>query len=194
MTTAYFNTPLYRYIHRYVSFSQVEYELFCSFLEEVHYPKKTFLLKEGQVCHHQYFLLEGLVRCFYIDQNGQEKITQFAIEHWWFSSLESFKRQLPSKLNIQALEDTTVLAISWEQLEAAFNALPKLERLFRIITENWLIAQQRSSFFYRKTNSKAKYLHFLEQLPDFAQRIPQYMLASYLDISPEYLSELRKKH
>lgn len=95
-------------------------------------------------------------------------------------------------MNIQAIEETTILSISKKNLEQAFLKLPKIERLFRLIAEKRLVAQQRSSHLFMKAASKERYFHLVKSIPNFAQRVPQYMLASYLNITPEYLSELRK--
>ncbi|OEK07564.1 hypothetical protein A8C32_17355 [Flavivirga aquatica] len=106
--------------------------------------------------------------------------------------MESFILEKPSHLFIQALEDTTVLLITKENLELAYVNIPKLERVFRIITENMLIAIERKNEYYIKMGSKERYTSFISELKTFSQRVPQYMIASYLQITPEYLSELRK--
>lgn len=181
------------YLNRYVHFNEEEIHTFCDFLSEKKFDKKEFLLKEGQVCHHYFFISSGLIRQFYIDEKGNEKIIQFAIENWWTTNIDSFTNQVPSALNIQALEKTTAYIISKKSLENLFISLPKTERLFRIITEKTLIAHQRRNYFFMKKKSKERYQHLMEHIPEFAQRVPQYMLASYLEITPEYLSEIRKK-
>lgn len=145
------------------------------------------------MCKFQYFITEGLVRTFYIDDSGFEKIVQFGIENWWVTDMNSFIKQKPSLLNIQALEETTILCIKKQNLDLAYDKSPKIERIFRKITENWLIAQQKNSHFYMKASSKERYFELINSFPNFVQRVPQYMIASYLDITPEYLSELRKK-
>ena len=186
------NEILKQYINRYVQLSAEERELFSQFLRRQEFDKKALLLQEGQVCRHQYFLLEGLVRTYYLDSNGNERITQFGKEHWWVTDMESFIHESPARVSIQALEKTTALLIAKDQLEEAYRAVPKVERLFRKIAERWLIAQQRHSRFYMKASSKDRYDGLVAAIPNFVQRVPQYMIASYLDITPEYLSELRK--
>ncbi|RKE97944.1 Crp/Fnr family transcriptional regulator [Ichthyenterobacterium magnum] len=180
------------YLNRYVYFSDTEIDLIYSQLKEKTFKKKAFLLKESKVCKFNYFILKGLVRSFYIDEKGKEKITLFAIDNWWVTNTESFIKQTPSIQYIQAIEETTVLYLSKETLEILYNKCPKLERAFRIITENMLIANQRKSDVFLQMKSKERYNDFVKKLPDFIQRVPQYMIASYLEISPEYLSELRK--
>ncbi len=184
--------PLHQYIKRYVSLTPEELAIFDDHLEKRTYEKRTFLLREGSICRHKFFILEGLLRTYYIDGNGQERITQFGKELWWVTDMESYVSQSLSRVYIQALEKTTAMVISKDQLEEVYRRVPKIERLFRIITERWLVAQQRNNNFYMKASSKERYNTLVTSIPNFVQRVPQYMIASYLDMTPEYLSELRK--
>ncbi|ETN95404.1 cAMP-binding domain of CRP or a regulatory subunit of cAMP-dependent protein kinases [Zhouia amylolytica] len=183
---------LHNYLNRYVIFSEEEMNILFKLFEYRTFPKKEHLLVQDELCKYQFFITEGLVRSYYIDEKGDERITQFAIENWWVTNLDSYKNLSPSALFIQAIEKTTVLRISKENLELAFESIPKLERAFRIITENMLVAIQKRYEFYQKKSSKERYQQMIAALPDFSQRVPQYMIASYLEISPEYLSSLRK--
>lgn len=183
---------LKRYFSRYVEFSEIEIDTICSRLKIKTFEKKEYVLREGQICKNNFFILNGLVRSFYRNNKGIEKITLFALENWWVTNMESFINQTPSHSSIQALEKTKVVFINKKELEKLYISIPKLERLFRIITENMLIAIQRRSDIYLQMKSKERYDNLIQHFPDFAQRVPQYMIASYLEITPEYLSELRK--
>ena len=181
------------YFNRYVKFSDAEIDEIYSKLTLKTFQKKDYILREGQICKSNYFITKGIVRSFYIDPKGNEKITQFAIDNWWVTNMESFIKETPSKQNLQAIEKTTVFYLSKETLEELYIENSKLERLFRIITENMLIANLRKNDVFLQMKSKDRYTDFVNKLPDFIQRVPQYMIASYLEITPEYLSELRKK-
>ncbi len=181
-----------KYFIRYVEFSDTELDEIYSKLISKTFQKKDYILREGQICKSNYFIINGLVRSFYIDDKGTEKITQFALENWWVTSMESFINKTPSLSSIQALEKTEILIINKEELEKLYISIPKLERLFRIVTENMLIANQRKNDIYFQMSSKDRYASLIKHFPDFTQRVPQYMIASYLEITPEYLSELRK--
>ena len=181
-----------KYFDRYVSFEPDEFDQFYSCLTPKTFRKKEYLLQEGEICKHSFFITQGLTRSFYLDEKGSEQILQFGIENWWISNTESFVKEVPSHLFIQALEDTSVLMIARPELERLYLQIPKLERLFRMITENMLIALQRRDGYFMKMNSKKRYENIVRSFPDFVQRVPQYMIASYLEITPEYLSELRK--
>ena len=181
-----------RYFGRYVEFTDTEMNGIYSELKVRDFQKKEFLLKENTVCKYNYFIVKGVIRSYYIDEKGNEKITQFAIDNWWVTNMESFLKETPSTQYLQALEETTVLYLSKEALEKLYSKYPKLERLFRIITENMLIANLRKSDIFLQMRSKERYINFAKTFPDFMQRVPQYMIASYLEITPEYLSELRR--
>jgi CRP-like cAMP-binding protein len=181
-----------KYFGRYVEFSDTEIDEIYSELKVRVFQKKEFFLEENTVCKYNYFIIKGVVRSYYIDERGNEKITQFAIDNWWITNMESFIKETPSTQYLQALEETKVLYLSKETLEKLYSRYPKLERLFRIITENMLIANLRKSDIFLQMRSKERYANFAEAVPDFIQRVPQYMIASYLEITPEYLSELRR--
>ncbi len=181
-----------KYFNKYVKFTDTEIAKINSKLTMHTFQNKEFIVHEGQICRSKYFILKGLVRSFYINAKGNEKITQFAIENWWVTNLESFVKETPSLISIQALEETTVLSINKTDLEELLISIPKLEKLFRIITENMLIAIQRKNEIYMQMKNKDLYYHFVKNFPNFIQRVPQYMIASYLEMTPEYLSEIRK--
>ncbi|WP_420570766.1 Crp/Fnr family transcriptional regulator [Kordia sp.] len=185
-------SQLTNYLNRYADFSTEEIELIFNSLSTKTFQKKEFLLQQDQICKHRYFIIEGLVRYFRTDSDGNERISLFGIENWWITNLDSFINEIPSQNAIQTLETTTVLSISKDDLEFLYRKVPKLERAFRIITEKTLIAIQRKDEVYMKQHSKERYYSLVDTIPDFAQRVPQYMIASYLDITPEYLSEIRK--
>lgn len=181
------------YFNRYVKFDDYEIDKLYSRLSIKTFNKKEFLLEQNKTCDQTFFITMGLVRSFHTDENGIENINQFAIENWWVTNTESLIKNTASSNAIQALEKTTCLCLLKPDLEALYTSIPKLERAFRMIAENTLIATQRKYETYMKRSSKERYLHLVNTIPDFAQRVPQYMIASYLDITPEYLSEIRKK-
>ncbi|WP_430411444.1 Crp/Fnr family transcriptional regulator [Kordia sp.] len=180
------------YLNRYTTFDSEEIDLIFNSLSQKIFQKKEYLLEQYQVCTYRFFIVEGLVRYFKTDSNGNENISIFGIENWWITNLDSFVNEIPSHNTIQALEKTIVLCISKNDLELLYEKVPKLERAFRLITERMLIAIQRKDEIYMKQSSKERYNGLVDQIPNFTQRVPQYMIASYLDITPEYLSEIRK--
>lgn len=180
-------------IARKIQISDEAFDDFFSYFQLVELKKREFLLEEGKICRNYYFVGSGLLRTFFMDYKGKEFITSFAIENWWVTDVESFIHQKPSQVGIQALEPTVLLAISHDDLERAYEQNPMIDRLFRLITQSIVIALQKRHNFYLKQSSAERYQGIVTTLPSFVQRIPQHMLASYLDMTPEYLSELRKK-
>ncbi len=180
-------------LERKIQLTAGEFDLFYTKFTPLSYRKKEHLLHTGEICDAYFFITEGLVKSYYHDEKGKEHITAFAIENWWVTDLEGFFTKRPSKLNIQALEETRVLAIQYKELHQVFEDIPSLNVFFRIQMQNMVMALQRRHHFYMKLDGKERYDFLVKTLPDFVQRVPQYMLASYLELTPEYLSELRKK-
>jgi CRP/FNR family transcriptional regulator, anaerobic regulatory protein len=155
--------------------------------------KKDFLLREGDICQSNYFVSQGCLRLFFIKENGNEQITQFAIENWWISDYMSLLTQTPSTFYLQAIEDSEIVELNASSLELLFEDVPQLERYFRLVTQRAYAASQfRIKYLYGFSREEL-YYHFSSHFPQFVQRVPQYMLASYLGFTPEYLSEIRKK-
>jgi CRP/FNR family transcriptional regulator, anaerobic regulatory protein len=123
-----------------------------------------------------------------------EQITQFALNGWWISDYQSFMSNTPSDYCIQAIEESTIVSIDNQNLDKLLTELPQLERYFRIIMQKaYAGAQRRSKLLYEMTKEEF-YLHFSTSFPEFMLRVPQFMIASYLGLTPEYLSELRKRN
>jgi len=185
---------LITHINRYVPLGEAEAQLLLQYVKPLSVKKKTFLLKEGQICQENYFVEKGCLRLFFVkDEGNMEKTTQFAIENWWLTDLVSYDRQEPSQFFIQAVEDSELLCLPAEKQEELFAALPQLERYFRLVLQKAQAASQLRIKYIFGLSREQQYRHFSELFPEFMQRVPQYMLASYLGLTPEYLSELRKK-
>lgn len=122
-------------ISNHISISEDERDLFCDLFEHKLIKKKSFLLEEGETCRFEGFVVKGLFRVYHIDKNGFENILYFAMENWWITDIDSFTNEKPSQLYIEALEDSEVLLISKKDKEFAYTNLPKIEKLFRIMTQ-----------------------------------------------------------
>ncbi len=155
--------------------------------------KKENLLEEGQLCRYHYFVLEGMLRKFFINEKGIEQTTEFAIETWWLTDNIAYEHQLPTAFYIQAVEKSTVLYISRDNQEKLLERFPIMERYFRFVYQRAYAAIQiRIKYLF--SLSKEEFYDELERRhPEFVQRVPQYLIASFLGFTPEYLSEIRKK-
>lgn len=181
------------HIQKFVPVTEEEIQHIASFFQTIHFKKKQNLLEEGQLCRQHYFVEKGVVRMFYVNEKGVEHTTQFALEGWWITDLMAFQNRLPAGFSIQAVQAATVLAIGCDEQEILLAQYPAMEKYFRIIFQKAYAANQlRIKYIYNFT-SEEMYDLFAEQNPAFVQRIPQYLLASYLGFTPEYLSELRRK-
>jgi len=186
-------SALYNHINKFIDWSTDEHETLAPFLQSFSVKKKAFLLAQGQICRANYFVVKGCLRLYFIDIKGAEQTTQFAIENWWITDLTSFLFQEHSEFYIQAAEPTEVIAIENHHYEKMFHQLPKLERYFRLILQkNHQASQRRIKFLYSQT-AEERYRNFNHLFPAFVQRVPQYMLASYLGFTPEFLSKIRAK-
>lgn len=185
--------PLLDYIKTYVVLSEQEASILESKFRVRKYLKGQFVVQNRDVCQYENFVLSGCLKSFYIDDNGQEHVVSFAIENWWVGDLGSFITQTPAELNVQCLENSVLAQIHYNELQKLYAEVPKLERFFRIIIQKAFVAAQKrivNNFSLSATN---RYLQFREQYPNIEQRVPQYLIASYLGITKEFLSKIRSQ-
>jgi CRP-like cAMP-binding protein len=180
-------------IASHVFLSEKETESFCDLFEQKLIKKKSFLLREGEVCRFEGFVTKGIFRIYHIDKTGAEQILYFAIENWWITDIDSFTTEKPSQLFIEALEDSEVLLISKKDKEFAYENLPKIEKLFRVMTQKTHVALQRRMIDNLGKTADQRYLDFTEKYPQLHQRLSNLQIAAYLGISHEFLSKIRNK-
>ena len=168
-----------------------------AFVEEVfkvrRVKKRQFILQEGEICKHNTYVLEGCFKMYMVDHNGKEHNLQFAIENWWIGDIGSFHSDTPTKLNIEALENSIVLQIKKEDQLKLFVDYPKFNRIFRVLAENAMVGLQRRVLQNISSTAEERYLEFLERHPQLFNRISNVQIASYLGVTPEFLSTIRKK-
>jgi CRP-like cAMP-binding protein len=155
--------------------------------------KKQFFLHEGSVCRHMAFIAKGAMRQYTIDDKGIEHIALFGIEEWWMSDRESFVSLTPSRYNIEALEDCDLLVATNEDLINLKDHSPLFVKLGGILDEKSYIASQKRIDVTISYTAEEKVIYLMENHPQFLHRFPQNMLASYLGITPETLSRVRKQ-
>jgi CRP-like cAMP-binding protein len=167
--------------------------IFQSLIEVNRVKKNQYLLKEGQICKYEYFVLKGCLRSLYTDNFLKEHTTMFAIEGWWTGELKSFYSLKPAQISIQATEDSVVIQLTRLHKESLFAQIPAFEKYFRILFQNRLIANEDRIASHLSSTAANNYTDFKDKYPSLEQRIPQKYIASYLGITPTYLSRLRKK-
>lgn len=181
------------HLEKFIKISDNDFEEILSYFEVKNFAKKENLLEEGQICKYNYFVLNGLLRKFFINEKGTEQTTDFALESWWMTDNFSFEHKTPADFSIQTVEKSEVLFISNDSQEKLLEQFPVMEKYFRIVYQRAFSANQRRVKYIFSYSKEEFYLNLLRKYPEFVQRVPQYLIASFLGFTPEYLSELRKK-
>jgi CRP-like cAMP-binding protein len=185
--------PLQLHIKKYIRIDDEELSAVINFFHSLQLKKKQNLLVEGKICHSNYFVETGCLRLFFINEKGIEQTIQFAIENWWLADYTSFEKQQPSTFNMQAVEKSEVLALTFDKQEEMLQQFPQMERYFRLMHQRANAAAQFRIKGLYSLSGEERYHVFNNRYPEFVQRIPQYLLASFLGFTPEYLSEIRSK-
>lgn len=181
------------HMRQLVSLSDEEAEIISSAFKEKQLKKKEYLLKKGDSSHYMRFISSGCLKVFSIDIDGNERILQFGVNGWWVNDLYGYLTGQPSSYFIQAITNSTVLQVHKNVLDQLFDQIPSLDRFWRIKIQNAYIALQERAMNLMRESAEERYARFISQYRDMEQSIPQYMIASYLGVTPEHLSAIRKK-
>lgn len=184
--------PLIDHFESYIPLKETEKQLLEEIVGERQLKRKQAILQEGFPCKHYTFVVAGCLRMFAVDQKGSEHNILFAAEHDWIADISSFHSGKPSRLFIEAIEPSTVLQIEQQDLYSLYTNVPKFDRIFRVIVENKYVALQDRVLQSISSTAQERYLDFLEEYRDLALRLPNTHIASYLGITPEFLSKIRK--
>lgn len=154
---------------------------------------RQYLLSEGDICRYEHYVCEGFLRSFYVDENGNEHTLHFAKEDWWITDLGSFLNQEPASRNIVALEPTILLQIDLSRREQLMKDIPKMERFWRMLNEKACVSSDQRILNNISMSGQQRYLALLNKYPDIEQRLPQKHIASFLGMTPVFLSQIRKE-
>lgn len=187
------NNSIVSNIKKYVNLSSEEIEDFLSIVKTMEVRKRQFIVQPNFVCIHQSYVIKGSFRSYFIDKKGVDHTIQFAIEDWFISDFNSYISQTPATLFVEALEDSVIQQITYQDVEEICLKNPKFERFFRLAAQkSFAFAQKRILSKLEKT-AEERYMEFKTLYPQIIQRVPQYALASYLGMTPEFLSKIRKQ-
>jgi CRP-like cAMP-binding protein len=178
---------------KHISLEKEEEQYFISLLKSKAIPKKDFLLREGQSCNTINYVDSGALRAFFLDADGKESTIMFAIHDWWITDMYCFIMEQPAMQNIIAIEDSSVLQLKKTDLEKLYVAVPKFERFFRIIMQNSYIREQLRVLQNLSMPAEQRYNIFINKYPQLIPHVTQKQIASYLGITPEFLSYVRRK-
>ncbi|MXN92083.1 cyclic nucleotide-binding domain-containing protein [Flavobacterium sp. Sd200] len=184
---------LIAHIQKHVTLNDADKALLTCSLSIQKINKKEFLLKAGHVCKSYYFVTKGCLRMYIVNAKGVEQMIQFGIDNWWLTDYMSLNSKQPSQFCMQAVEDTEFIEVERTVQEELLQKIPQLERYFRLVSEKSYAASLMRIHYIFSFSKEERYRHFNNLYPDFVQRVPQYLLASYLGFTPEFLSKIRAK-
>ena len=185
--------PILTNIRRYVDFSEADAERLQAITKTTRFKKRQFLDQPGYTSNYRNYILKGAFRSFFIDEEGKDHTVQIAIEDWFVSDFYSYITRMPATLYVEALEDSVLLQMRYEDIEGLCKELHSLSEYFRITTERAFAFSRMRALSNLSKSAEERYLEFNEMYPGIVQRVPQKVVASYLGMSPEFLSKIRSQ-
>ena len=185
--------PLLDYFENHLPLNEEEKSIVENVFKERSIKRRQFILQDGDICKHNTFIVEGCFRMYLVDNKGKEHNLLFAVEKWWIGDIGSFYSNKPSRLYIEALENSVILQVKKEDQLKLFVDYPKFNRIFRVLAENAVVSLQNRILQNISSTAEERYLEFLQRYPHFFNRISNVQIASYLGVTPEFLSTIRKR-
>lgn len=183
---------LYKHINSRVDISEEEFEKIFEYFEKMKFSKNELIIKTNQTVDYKFYVIKGCLRSYFIDLSGIEHTVQFALEDWWIGDYPAYFTGKKLTLNVECLEDCTLLMVKKEKWDNLYKEIPKLKTYARIQLERGLASTHQKNIDSHTMNIKEKYEHFVASFSQLEQRIKNYHIASYLGITPERLSRIRK--
>lgn len=180
-------------IKRYVTLTEDEEQKICSVIQTKRVKKKQFIIQPGFVCHSRTYIVEGAFKVFYLDEEGKEHTVSIGVEDWFVTDFHSYISQTPASNYAEALEDSVIFQMAYKDIEPLCQEIHALSEYFRLTTEKAFAHSRRRVISSISKTAEQRYDEYLEKYPHIVQRVPQYVLASYLGMSPEFLSKIRKQ-
>jgi len=180
-------------ISKHIQLEASEVTYFTSLLEHKTIPTKSYIQKENQPCNYLTFVNSGILRAYFLNKEGKESTIMFALKDWWVTDMHCFEHKLPAMLNIVAIEKSELLQISKTNLDTLLKEVPKFERFFRIIFQKAYIREQLRVIENLSLTAAERYENFANKYPQIIQQVTQKQIATYLGITPEFLSVIRNK-
>lgn len=182
-----------QHVARFIDLTEEEETEFTGLLRVNRVKKKQCIVQPDFTCRYRTYVVSGVMRAYLIDEKGQEHTVAFAIEDWWITDFYSYIHQVPAILFVEALENSVLIQIDYNNEQLLLDRIPKFERFFRIVTQRAFAALQRRMLSNLSKSAEARFNEFVTQYPTIMNRVPQYALASYLGFSTEFLSKIRNK-
>lgn len=179
-------------IKRYVTLSEDDENQFIKIVRTTRVKKRQFIVQPGFVCSFQIYVLKGALRSYFVTNEGTEHTIQFAIEDWFISDFNSYISQTPASLYVEAIEESIIQQVSYNDVEELCKNNPRFERYFRLVSQRAFAFSQRRVLSNLGKTAEERFIEFNILYPEIVKRVPQYTLASYLGITPEFLSKIKK--
>lgn len=192
MPSSQFNLILAN-VAKHIALNDAEIARFTGVLREIAVTRKDTLLRQGQVCANIYFVNSGILRAYYADKQDKETTIMFGSADWWITDMYSFLNHQPALMHLEAIENSEVLELSKTDMDHLFIDVPKFERFFRIIIQNAYVREQVRVIQNLSMTAEERYQIFIQKYPHIVQRVTQKQIASYLGITPEFLSAIRAR-
>ena len=186
-------SPIIKNVSRFITLTEEEEQIFTSLLRIQKVKKKQFIVQPEFVCQYRTYIINGALRSYLLDNNGQEHTIGLAIEDWWISDFTSYIYQEPATLFVEAMEDSTLIKISYNNEQTLYEKVPKFERFFRIHSQRGSAAIQNRMLWSISKTAEERYDEMQKKYPQFLQRFPQYVIASYLGMTTQFLSKIRNQ-
>jgi CRP-like cAMP-binding protein len=180
-------------IKKYVDLNEADELQLSSIVTTKNIKKRQFIVQPDFICNCQTYVIKGSLRSYFINSKGEENTIQFAIEDWFISDFNSYINQAPATLFVEALEDGIIEQISFKDVERICNQNHKFEKFFRVVAQKSFAYAQKRILSNLGKSAEERFLEFNKLYPQICKRVPQYMLASYLGITPEFLSKIKKQ-
>ncbi|HOY06389.1 MAG TPA: Crp/Fnr family transcriptional regulator [Saprospiraceae bacterium] len=180
------------HFQKFLPLTETEQGLILARAKQRNIKRRQWILQEGLICRHYTFIVKGCFKMYAVDDRGMEHNIQFAAENDWIADIGSFHSKKPGGFFIEAVESSEIIQIEQQDLYFLYINIPKLDRIFKVIIENKYIELQNRVLQNISSTAQQRYLNFLEQYPHLASRLPNVQIASYLGITPEFLSKIRK--
>lgn len=191
-TTVY--QAILTHVQKRVPLTTEEQNRFCKLLSIKVLLPRQYLLRQGQICNHESYVYTGFLRAFHTDSHGVDHTLNFAMEDWWINDFASFFQQSPSSKSIITLTRSVILQISRDDLETLYEDIPIFERFWRILHQQFCVAQDQRILNSISMNGAERYEALLKKYPTIEQHLPQKHIASFLGITPVFLSQIRKSY
>jgi len=185
--------PVLANVAKHIALTEAEIKRFTGVLRKIAVSKKQVLLQQGEVCRNIYFVNSGIVRAYYSDKQDKETTIMFGSTDWWITDMFSFLNQQPALMYLEALEVSEVLELSKTDMDQLYVDVPKFERFFRILIQNAYVREQVRVIHNLSMTAEERYQIFIQKYPQIANRVTQKQIASYLGITPEFLSAIRAR-